>query len=62
MRPSSRSFFSFEVLSTVNPNWLVAGNALLRVLKDSRTGRIVNIGFAVLLLLSVVAALLVSGF
>ena len=50
------------ILSIINPTWLFAGNALRHYLQDRRVSRLINIGFAVLLLLSVVAALMVSGF
>jgi threonine/homoserine/homoserine lactone efflux protein len=37
--------------------WLLAGSALTRFLREPRTNRIVNITFAVLLIVSVIAAL-----
>ncbi len=52
----------FAVICIVNPTWLIAGSALRRHLRDRRTSRLINIGFAVLLIASVVGALLVSGF
>lgn len=57
-----KALVCFAVICIVNPTWLLAGSALRRHLRDRRTSRLINIGFAVLLLLSVVAALMVSGF
>ena len=45
-------FICFAILSIVNPAWLYAGNALRRVLRDEKTSRRVNMGFAVLLVAS----------
>jgi threonine/homoserine/homoserine lactone efflux protein len=42
---------------TVNIAWLTGGAAITRLFRDPRTNRAINIGFAVLLLLSVVVAL-----
>ena len=50
------------LLCIINPTWLVAGSALRRQLQDARVSRLINRGFAVLLLASVAAAILVSGF
>lgn len=46
------------VIVAVNATWLVFGSALSRVLHDPRRGRIANVAFAVLLVLSVALALL----
>jgi threonine/homoserine/homoserine lactone efflux protein len=47
------------VIVAVNIAWLMAGAALTRFFRDPRTNRIVNVAFAVALLASVAAALLV---
>ncbi len=57
-----KALFCIVILCIINPTWLFAGNALRHVLQDRRVGRLVNIGFAVLLLASVAAAVMVSGF
>ncbi len=57
-----KGLICFAIICMVNPTWLFAGSALRRHLRDRRTSRLINISFAVLLLLSVVAALMVSGF
>jgi len=44
------------VITTVNVLWLVSGAALTRFFRDPRTNRIVNVAFAILLLVSVVLA------
>jgi threonine/homoserine/homoserine lactone efflux protein len=46
------------VIALANIAWLIAGAALRRVFRDPRTNRIVNVTFAVLLIASVAAALL----
>ena len=46
------------VIIIVNTVWLAAGSALSRVLGDPKLGRAANIAFAVMLILSVAAALL----
>jgi threonine/homoserine/homoserine lactone efflux protein len=46
------------IIVAVNLAWLVAGAALTRLFRDPRTNRIVNVAFAVLLLLSVAFALM----
>jgi threonine/homoserine/homoserine lactone efflux protein len=46
------------VIALANIAWLIAGAALTRVFRDPRTNRIVNVTFAVLLIASVAAALL----
>lgn len=43
----------YVLLCIINPGWLLAGSALRRVLRDEKTSRLVNIGFAILLILSV---------
>lgn len=45
------------IITTVNLAWLFAGAALTRFFRDPRTNRIINVGFAVLLIASVAAAL-----
>ena len=57
-----KALICFAVICIVNPTWLIAGSALRHHLQDRRISRLINMGFAVLLLLSVVAALMVSGF
>lgn len=47
-------FICFVVLWIVNPAWLYAGSALRRILRDETTSRRVNIGFAMLLVASVI--------
>ncbi len=46
------------IIVSVNAAWLFAGAALTRFFREPRTNRIVNVAFAVLLLVSVAAALL----
>ncbi len=46
-------FVCYAILCIVNPAWLYAGNALRRILRDKKTSRRVNRGFAVLLVASV---------
>ena len=45
------------IIVAVNIAWLIAGAAMTRLFRDPRTNRIVNIGFAVVLLASVAFAL-----
>ena len=47
------------VITAVNIAWLLAGAALTRLFRDPRLSRALNVAFAVLLLASVAAALLV---
>jgi threonine/homoserine/homoserine lactone efflux protein len=47
------------IIAAVNIAWLVAGAVLTRFFRDPRTNRIVNVCFAVMLIASVAAALLV---
>lgn len=47
------------VIVSVNAAWLFAGTGLTRFFREPRTNRIVNVTFAVLLLVSVAAALMV---
>ena len=51
-------FLCFAILCIVNPAWLYAGNALRHTLRNEKTSRRVNIGFAVLLVASVLIAVL----
>ena len=51
-------FVCYAILCIVNPAWLYAGNALRHTLRNEKTSRRVNIGFAVLLVASVLLALL----
>jgi len=44
---------------TVNAGWLLAGSALTRFLRQERLSRIINVIFAVLLIISVIVAVLV---
>lgn len=46
------------IIAAVNIAWLCLGAALTRLFKDPRSNRIINVGFAVLLVVSVGAALL----
>ena len=46
----------FVVIGTVNIAWLITGAALTRLFRDPRTSRLVNVGFALLLLVSVAFA------
>ena len=46
------------ILVAVNVAWLFAGAALTRLFRDPRSNRAINVAFAVVLLLSVAAALL----
>lgn len=46
------------LIFTVNPAWLVLGSAFTRIMSGPRSGRIVNVAFAVLLVASVVYAFL----
>jgi threonine/homoserine/homoserine lactone efflux protein len=46
-------FVCFAILCVVNPAWLYAGNTLRHMLRNEKTSRRVNIGFAVLLVASV---------
>ena len=48
----------FAILCIVNPAWLYAGNALRHTLRNEKTSRRVNVGFAVLLVASVLIAVL----
>lgn len=45
------------IIVAVNIAWLIAGAAMTRLFRDPKTNRIVNIGFAVVLLASVAFAL-----
>ncbi len=54
-----KALVCFAILSIVNPTWLFVGKTLRHLLQDRRIGRLINIGFAVLLLASVAAALMV---
>ena len=49
-------FLCFAILCIVNPAWLYAGNALRHLLRNEKTSRRVNRGFAVLLVASVLLA------
>jgi len=49
-------FLCFAILCIVNPAWLYAGNALRHLLRNEKTSRRVNMGFAVLLVASVLLA------
>ena len=61
-RPELDAAFKLAVLTvivaSVNAAWLFAGAALTRFFRESRTSRIINITFAILLVASVGAALL----
>lgn len=57
-----KALICIALLSIMNPTWLFAGAALRRHLRDPRVSRLINRGFAALLLASVAAAILVSGF
>jgi threonine/homoserine/homoserine lactone efflux protein len=46
------------VIAAVNIAWLLAGSALTRFFRNPRTNRIINIVFAVLLILSLVPVLM----
>lgn len=46
------------IIVLANSTWLALGSALSRILRDPRKGRIANIGFAVLLVVSVAMAFL----
>ncbi len=48
----------FVILWIVNPAWLFAGNALRHLLGNKKTSRRVNIGFAILLVASVLLVVL----
>ncbi len=55
----TKAFALLMVIATVNALWLIAGTILTGYLRDPRLSRIINVTFAVLLILSVaVAALL----
>jgi threonine/homoserine/homoserine lactone efflux protein len=47
------------IIVAVDIAWLVAGSALTKAFRDPRTNRIINVSFAVLLIVSVAAALLI---
>lgn len=49
-------FLCFAILCIVNPAWLYAGNALRHMLRNEKTSRRVNRGFAALLVASVLLA------
>jgi len=49
----------FTLISGINLTWLFAGNFLQRFFQDERTSRIINVSFAVLLLVSVAMAFLI---
>ena len=51
-------FVCYAILCIVNPAWLYAGNALRHILRNEKTSRRVNMGFAVLLVASVLIAVL----
>ena len=53
-----KSALLMSVIITVNIVWLFAGAALTPFFRNPRTSRILNIGFAIALLVSVAAALL----
>ncbi|MEZ5658088.1 MAG: LysE family transporter [Burkholderiaceae bacterium] len=53
----AKTFALLLVVVVVNTVWLAFGSALATLLRDPRRGRVANIGFAVLLLISVFAAL-----
>ena len=57
-----KALLCIALLCIINPTWLFAGAALRRHLRDPRVSRLINRGFAALLLASVAAAILVSGF
>ncbi|SCM79714.1 conserved membrane hypothetical protein [uncultured Pleomorphomonas sp.] len=46
------------LIAAVNVAWLAAGSLLARAVTDPRVGRLVNLGFAALLVVSVLAAFL----
>ena len=48
------------VIVVVNTAWLAFGSALSTVLRDARTGRIANVIFAIMLVISVAMALLAA--
>ncbi|MBT5263193.1 MAG: LysE family translocator [Rhodospirillaceae bacterium] len=54
-----KSAAMFVIVVGVNGLWLILGAALSRVLRHPRTGRYINIGFAVLLVLSVAMVALI---
>jgi threonine/homoserine/homoserine lactone efflux protein len=45
------------IILAVNVGWLLAGAALTRWFRDARSNRVINVGFAVLLVASVAVAL-----
>ncbi|MFP6731423.1 MAG: LysE family translocator [Alphaproteobacteria bacterium] len=55
-----QALICIALLCILNPAWLFAGNALRRHLRDPRISRMINIGFSILLLASVAAAIWVS--
>ena len=57
-----KALLCIALLCIINPTWLFAGAALRRHLRDPRVSRLINRGFAALLLASVAAAILLSGF
>lgn len=57
-----KALICFALLCIMNPAWMFAGSVLRRHLQDPRVSRMINIGFAVLLLASVAAAVWVSAF
>lgn len=57
-----KAFICITMVSVINSTWLIAGRALRRQLQDRRIGKLINWGFAILLIVSVAAAALVSGF
>ena len=46
------------IVASVNAAWLFAGAALTRFFRESRTSRVINVAFAILLVASVAAAFL----
>jgi threonine/homoserine/homoserine lactone efflux protein len=46
------------VITSVNAAWLFAGAALTRFFREPRTNRVINVGFAILLIASVAFALM----
>lgn len=51
-------FLCFAIICIVNPAWLYAGSALRNVLRNEKTSRRVNRGFAVVLVASVLLTVL----
>lgn len=55
----TKGILIMTMLAAIDTSWLYAGGALRHVLHDPNVSRRINIGFAVLLLLSIVLALVV---